>query len=384
MATSPKILIVDDDRFAADYLEQDLEDLGYRTERASDGLEALNKVTSAAPDLILLDVMMPVMDGFTLCRILKSNDDTRLIPIIVMTALDGVEDRIKAIELGADDILVKPVNERHLMARIHTALKLKATMDTRLREAVQIKEHLAKFVPERVRQLVIANPDSPGLRMRDQDVTVLILDVSGYTRLCEALPSARVNELLEQYFSSFLDCILSAGADITDFAGDGFLAILRDADPRAHAIRAAALALTLQTITQDLNRKHSDAPIGIHLGISTGLAFVGSSRLESAHGTRFIFTASGMVTNLAARLAALAEEGQTLLGPETVQRLGSRFIVEDLGPRPLKNIAEPVVVHRLIDVTRSQATDRGRSSVSDAASPSKRDGEGRSTGLTAG
>jgi adenylate cyclase len=384
MATPPKILIVDDDRFAADYLEQDLEDLGYRTERASDGLEALNKVSSAAPDLILLDVVMPVMDGFTVCRLLKGNDDTRLIPIIVMTALDGVEDRIKAIELGADDVLVKPVNERHLMARIHTALRLKATMDTKLREAVQIKEHLAKFVPERVRQLVIANPDSPGLRMRDQDVTVLILDISGYTRLCEALPPARVNELLEQYFSSFLDCILSASADITDFAGDGFLAILRDADPRAHAIRAAALALTLQTIAQDLNRKHSDSPIGIHLGISTGLALVGSSRLESAHGTRFIFRASGMVTNLAARLAALAEEGQTLLGPETVQRLSNRFIVEDLGPRPLKNIAEPVVVHRLIDVTRSQAIDRARSSVSDAASPSKRDGEGRSTGLTAG
>jgi DNA-binding response OmpR family regulator len=357
MTTPPTILIVDDDALAADYLEQDLEDLGYRTERSSDGLDALNKVTAAAPDLILLDVKMPVMDGFTVCRILKGSNDTRLIPIIVMTSLDGVEDRIKAVELGADDVLVKPVNERHLIARIQTALRLKATMDTKLREAAQIKEHLAKFVPERVRQLVIANPAAPGLRMRDQDVSVLILDVSGYTRLCEQLSPARVNGLLEQYFSNFLECILSTGADITDFAGDGFLAILRDADPRAHAVRAATLALRLQARAEELNGKHEDAPITIHLGISSGLAFVGSSRLESARGARWIFKASGMVPNLAARLAALAKEGQTLLGPETVQRLGNRFLIEDLGPHRLKNIAEPIAVHRLIDVAQVQATE---------------------------
>src|SRR5947207_8338644 len=124
MATPAKILIVDDDRLVADYLEQELEDYGYRTERAGDGVEALEKVASGAPDLILLDVMMPLMDGFTVCRVLKGNEETRLIPIIVMPALDGVEDRIKAVELGADDVLVKPVNQRHLIARIQTAFRL--------------------------------------------------------------------------------------------------------------------------------------------------------------------------------------------------------------------------------------------------------------------
>src|SRR5215472_17014228 len=113
-----KILIVDDDPLNVDYLEQELEDLGYTTVSARNGREALEKVTLEAPDLILLDVMMPVMDGLTACRILKEDDETRLIPIVILTALDGFDDRIKGIESGADDFLIKPVNQRELLARI--------------------------------------------------------------------------------------------------------------------------------------------------------------------------------------------------------------------------------------------------------------------------
>ena len=127
-----KILIVDDEPFNVDYLEQELEDLGYDTVSAGNGQEALEKVATEAPDLILLDIMMPIMDGFTVCRILKGNDDTRLLPIVIMTALDGIDDRIKGIEAGADDFLTKPVNQRELVARIQTALKLKHTVDRKI------------------------------------------------------------------------------------------------------------------------------------------------------------------------------------------------------------------------------------------------------------
>jgi two-component system cell cycle response regulator len=111
MTRPSKILIVDDEPFNVDYLEQELEDLGYDTVSAQNGREALERVAAELPDLILLDVMMPVMDGFSVCRTLKGNDDTRLIPIVIMTALDGIEDRIKGIEAGADDFLTKPVNQ---------------------------------------------------------------------------------------------------------------------------------------------------------------------------------------------------------------------------------------------------------------------------------
>lgn len=150
-----KILIVDDEPFNVDYLEQELEDLGYETISAANGQEALEKVAAEAPDLILLDVMMPVMDGFTVCRILKEHGETRLIPIIIMTALDAVADRIQGIKAGADDFLTKPVHEEELFARIATALKLKHTVDRRIGELRVLKDHLATFVR------LVTTPETP-------------------------------------------------------------------------------------------------------------------------------------------------------------------------------------------------------------------------------
>jgi len=140
MMRPSKILIVDDEPFNIDYLEQELEDLGYATVSARNGREALEKVAAEAPDLILLDVMMPLMDGFTVCRILKGDDETRLIPIVIMTALDGIDERIKGIEAGADDFLIKPVNQRELLARIQTALRLKHTVDQKIHALRQAKD----------------------------------------------------------------------------------------------------------------------------------------------------------------------------------------------------------------------------------------------------
>src|SRR2546427_9263623 len=151
-----KVLIVDDEPFNVDYLEQELEDLGYTTLSARNGREALEKVALEAPDLILLDVMMPIMDGLTACRILKEDDKTRMIPIVIMTALDGFDDRIKGIEAGADDFLTKPVNQRELLARIQTTLKLKHTIDRKIHELCRVKDHFAKYVPEVVKRLVAA------------------------------------------------------------------------------------------------------------------------------------------------------------------------------------------------------------------------------------
>jgi DNA-binding response OmpR family regulator len=129
-----KILIVDDEHVNVDYLEQELEDLGYETVSATNGQEALAKVAAEAPDLILLDVLMPGMDGFTVCRRLKEQEGTQLIPIVFMTALGEREDRIKGIEAGADDFLTKPVDQRELFARIQTAVKMKQAVDRKIKE----------------------------------------------------------------------------------------------------------------------------------------------------------------------------------------------------------------------------------------------------------
>jgi adenylate cyclase len=235
MIPSSRILIVDDEPFNVDYLEHELEDLGYATASARNGQEALDEATAQAPDLILLDVMMPIMDGFTVCHILKGNDKTRMIPIVIMTALDGFDDRIKGIEAGADDFLTKPVNQRELLARIQTTLKLKHAIDRKSHELRRVKDHFAKYVPEVVKRLVAANPEAPELSRREQDVSVLFLDISAYARLSTQLPPDKLNRLVERYFSTFLDRIHEAGGDINETAGDGFMAIFHDVDGCAHA-----------------------------------------------------------------------------------------------------------------------------------------------------
>jgi DNA-binding response OmpR family regulator len=348
MMQPSKILIVDDEPFNVDYLEQELEDLGYTTVSARNGQEALEKVALEAPDLILLDIMMPIMDGLTVCRILKEDHETQLIPIVIMTALDDLEDRVKGIEAGADDFLTKPVNQRELLARMQTALRLKHTMDGKLSELRRAKDHLAKFVPEAVKRLIAANPEAPELTKHERDVSVLFVDISGYARLCEQLPLAALNRLVERYFSTFLDRIHEAGGDINETAGDGFMAIFQDTDVYAHTVTAVETALDLLVTTETLNRHNDAQPLAIHMGLNSGVALVGSTRFEGMRGTRWTFTASGAVTNLAARLAAMAEAGQLLVGPETMRRLGQRYQVAQLGRTHLKNLDQAVDVYRVV------------------------------------
>jgi DNA-binding response OmpR family regulator len=343
-----RILIVDDEPFNVDYLEQELEDLGYTTVSARNGEEALEHVRAQAPDLILLDVMMPIMDGFAVCHVLKGNDETRMIPIVIMTALDGFDDRIKGIEAGADDFLTKPVNPRELRARIQTRLRLKQTFDRKIHELRRVRDHFAKYVPEAVKRLVTANPEAPELAKREQDVSVLFLDISGYARLSAQLPPDQLNRLVERYFSTFLDRIHEAGGDINETAGDGFMAIFQDVDARAHAVTAVDRALALLDATEALNEANGTQPLSIHMGLNSGLALVGSTRFEGVRGTRWTFTASGPVTNLAARLAATAEDGQLLVGPETVRRLGDGYSLERLGLVCLKNLDEVVEICRVL------------------------------------
>ena len=346
-----KILVVDDEAKNVKLLEAILLPRGYEVVHASNGEEALQQVQQERPDLILLDVMMPVMDGFEACKILKENADTRLIPVVIMTALGQVEDRIKGIEAGADDFLTKPVHRDELLARIRTSLRLKQTIDGKVDRLQQAREHLAKFVPQAVQRLIEANPTMPALEKREQDVSVIFIDISGYAKLSETLLPEQMNALVERYFSSFLDCIYTHGGDINETAGDGLMAIFADPDPQSHARRAVHTALETLQRTAQLNMQLQDTavPIAVHIGINSGLAFVGPTKFEGASGARWTYTASGAVTNLAARLAALGEAGTVLVGPETARRINGLFSLRPLGIRQFKNITEAVMVYQILE-----------------------------------
>jgi DNA-binding response OmpR family regulator len=343
-----KILIVDDEPLNVDLLEQELADFGYHTISATHGQAALEKAIVEEPDLILLDVMIPDMDGFTVCRLLKADERTQLIPVIMMTALGAREDRIRGIEAGADDFLTKPADPRELLARVATALRMKHTIDLKLNALRHVNDHLAKFVPEMVKKLVAANPEAPDLALHERDVSVMFVDIAGYTRLSEQLSLEALSTLVERYFSAFFDHIRTVDGDINETAGDGFMTIFQDAEGEVHARKAVDTALALVKTTATLNHEGGTVPLAIHIGINSGLALVGSVRFEGLHGTRWTFTASGPVTNLAARLAGAATANQILAGPETVRRLGDGYQVESLGRQPLKNFADAIDLYRIL------------------------------------
>lgn len=344
-----KILVVDDEEKNVKLMEAMLLPRGYEIVKAYNGEEALEKVEAEAPDLILLDVMMPVMNGFDVCRRLKDHSETQLIPVVIMTALGEVSDRIKGIEAGADDFLTKPINRDELLARIQTSLRLKRTIDLKFEKLMGAQEYLSRFVPQSVKQELEKNPEAPQLEKTDQDMSALFVDISGYTKLSENMRQT-ADFVVEKYFSRFLDCIHSHEGDVTETSGDGLMVVFPDVDATKHALEATRSALEILEKTQELNEqlKGIFEPISVHIGINSGVALIGPTKLEGASGARWTYTALGPVVNLAARIAGVAEGGTILVGPETARRIDGEFSVKELGKRQLKNVRDEVLIFQVV------------------------------------
>jgi class 3 adenylate cyclase len=215
----------------------------------------------------------------------------------------------------------------------------------------QVKTELVKFVPESVTRLLETNPDARELEKHEADVSVVFLDIEGYTKLSEQLPPQRLNRLIQDYFSRFLEIIRANHGEISETAGDGLMVIFQsEGRPARHALNAARATLEMYARCLVLNREFEGVypPIRIHAGINSGPAFVGATKLDAAGGGRWTFTASGSTTNLAARIAALAKGGEVMVGPETGERIKSRYVLEDTGEHQLKNVSEPIRVFRLV------------------------------------
>jgi class 3 adenylate cyclase/HAMP domain-containing protein len=210
----------------------------------------------------------------------------------------------------------------------------------------RVKRGLDRFVPETVRRAIEQNPEAPGLGKTARDVTVLFLDIEGYSRLSEELPRQTLNAVVERYFSLFLAPIRAEGGDINETAGDGLMIIFQDGESSAHAAAAVRTALVIRELTTQANLDpgRSHPPIVVNIGISSGECDVGTTRFAGSVGERWTFTASGPVTNLAARLGSRAAAGQILLAPETARRVRDHFSVRNLGPVSLKNLSSPVQV----------------------------------------
>ena len=234
------------------------------------------------------------------------------------------------------------------LAESHAALEIRNRELTNALDRVtfleSVKRGLDRFVPDTVRRALEENPDAASLQKRTQDVTVLFLDIEGYSRLSEQLPREGLTALIERYFSLFLSDIRAEGGDINETAGDGLMILFQAGDPDAHAAAAVRAALAIREKTAAANRDVGDLhpPVIVNVGISSGDCDLGLIRLHGAAGERWTFTATGPVTNLAARLGDRATGGQILVDAETARRLGGRFPAKPLGAVSLKNIAKPV------------------------------------------
>jgi class 3 adenylate cyclase len=265
---------------------------------------------------------------------------------MVPTTPDVDETSRSVTEAEYSDAFLKLMNNQDSRMCPWTASRLEGNMG--MNELRQICEHFAKFVPETVQRLVAANPEAPDFSMRERDVSVLFIDISGYSSLSERMSPDALNTLVEWYFSTFLDCLYESGGEINEIAGDGLMAIFQSIGPQQHALSATTAALAVLAATEALNKKNHEHPLAVHMGLNSGAALVGLTRLKGQHGTRWTFTARGPMTNLAARLADAAKPGRILVGPETVRRLGKHYLFQRLGCERFKNIADPIAIYRLL------------------------------------
>jgi DNA-binding NarL/FixJ family response regulator len=304
---SGRVLIVDDEPLNIDYLEQELESLGFATETAADGIEALERVAADPPDLVLLDVMMPRMDGIETLRTLKGDPETRLIPVVLMTALNAVEDRVRGIEAGADDFLSKPVDERELLARIRTALDLKRAIEERVGELRSTSAHLERY------------------GRQEREVAVLAI----HWRLREAdLPDAAVGFVGRRARANAAARIRARGGQPTEDDTGPLVAVFDGPDP---GTRATAAIDAAQSVLADAAPDGGDGALIVSAGVSVGPTDIGSARVRRDRETRWAYTAEGRPVERASELAREAGAGGLLIDGQTGAAVSDKFALRPEG-----------------------------------------------------
>jgi class 3 adenylate cyclase len=334
--TAFRVLVVDDDPDMAAYLARLLESEGLAAETVHSGDAAMAHVISTPPDLVLLDVMMPGSDGFEICERLKADTATALIPIVLVTALEDQQSRVRGIKAGADDFLSKPVHREELVARIKTLKRLHATRreleSRRLAAEVERKEAMrrtfSRYISPRIADRIISDMEDEGTPFRRgaQRVSVVALfaDLRGFTRLTESTRVDEVLGLLNEHFSVITDAAYRHDGTIFSMAGDsllvGFGVPFPQPDAAARAWRAAHDMLGSFAPVHARWIKSGGVPTGLGIGIAAGEAILGN--VGSPH--YMSYTIIGDAVNTASRLVQAAKPGEVLVsGPvyETIRAM---------------------------------------------------------------
>jgi adenylate cyclase len=380
MRDPPLILVVDDVPDNVDILQMRLESQGYEVSTAGDGVEALAKTRELLPDLVLLDIMMPEMDGIETVKRLKSDASLPFIPVILVTAKADDKDVITGLESGGDDYLTKPVDHAALSARVRAMLRIKLLHDTvqaqarRLEEqaaelaalnktleervAAQVGEierigRLKRFLAPQIAETIISSGGEGILESHRREIVVLLCDMRGFTAFAETTEPEDVMAVLREYYEALGPLVHRYEGTLDKFTGDGLLVYFNDPVPCPDpALRAVRLAVEMRDAVARLAgswalRGHE---IGFGVGIAQGYATLGQIGFES----RFDYSATGTVINLTARLCAEAKNGQILVTQRVAAALGGLADIELLGNIELKGLSRPISVLNVIGLAAAR------------------------------
>jgi adenylate cyclase len=361
-ADNAVILVVDDLPQNVKLMDAVLAPRGFTVHSASSGEEALDWLSTRVPDLVLLDILMPGLDGYETCRRIRGNAATSFLPVVMVTA-SGQEQKLGAIEAGADDFITKPFEQAELLARVRSLVRVKRYHDTVERQAAELAAwnteleakvaaqlgelervgRLRRFLSPQVAGLVMESGDDTFLESHRSEITAVYCDLRGFTMFAETAEPEEVMSVLREYHEALGDLVFRFEGTLEHFAGDGLLVFFNDPIPCPDAPeRAVRMAVAMRGRVAELadgwRRRGHD--LGFGVGIAQGYATLGRVGFEG----RYDYAAIGTVTNVSARLSAEAQAGQILVTQRVVTGAVEVAVTRSLGPVTLRGITRPVEV----------------------------------------
>jgi class 3 adenylate cyclase/CheY-like chemotaxis protein len=373
MSEQVTVLAVDDQPANLRLLNAVLSPNGYRVITASSGEQALELLSSSGIDLVLLDIVMPRMDGYEVCRRIRSEPSTAFLPVVMITA-SGEQEKTQSIKAGADDFINKPFHQGELLARVASLARIKRYHDTVTRQAAELAQwnaelearvhtqleelqrvnRLRRFLSPQVAELVIDSGDDSFLRSHRREIVVVFCDLRGFTAFAESSEPEEVMAVLGEYHATLGELIFHYQGTLERFTGDGLMVFFNDPIPIDEpARRAVEMALAMHdrvaTLIEGWSRLGHD--LGFGVGIAQGFATLGRIGYEG----RSDYAAIGSVTNLAARLCAEAESGQVLVAQRVFSAVESRAAGESVGFLELRGFSRPIRAFNVSSMINSSA-----------------------------
>ncbi len=367
------ILAVDDLPQNIKLLDAVLSPRGFTMLSAASGEEALEVLATQVPDLVLLDILMPGLDGYETCRRIRSNPLTSFLPVVMITA-SGEEQKVRAIEAGADDFISKPFDPAELLARVRSLVRVKRYHDTitaqaaelaawnhelEARVSAQVDElerlgRLRRFLSPQIAKLVVESGDEAFLLSHRREITAVFCDLRGFTSFAETSEPEEVMSVLGQYHQALGDLVFRFEGTLEHFAGDGLLVFFNDPVPCSDAPeRAVRMAVAMRARVAELSEgwRGLGHELGFGVGIAQGFATLGRVGFEG----RYDYAAIGTVTNLSARLCEEAAAGQILVTQRVLTGAGDVVVGRGIGLLALQGFSRAIESYEIVGLDAARA-----------------------------